>query len=193
MVIALVFLSRQKTHCKKREVCDVCALWFYTSTCIAHNEIKKSVPPAKKKFIKKKEKSLGVRRSMAFWGGGCGDGWSLHLHFIVEGTEWGFLEGSLNRVGWLRAWLWMLVICNFTAQKSGCFFLCPPPPMNGKRTKPYRQGVSIHLLGIWMLSIGRLMDFTSVEPTRWSMDFRVVELMRCWTPCYIMLVSIDHF
>jgi hypothetical protein len=123
---------------------------------------------------------------MAFWGGGCGDGWSLHLHFIVEGTEWGFLEGSLNRVGWLRAWLWMLVICNFTAQKSGCFFLCPPPPMNGKRTKPYRQGVSIHLLGIWMLSIGRLMDFTSVEPTRWSMDFRVVELMRCWTPCYII-------
>jgi hypothetical protein len=67
---------------------------------------------------------------MAFWGGGCGDGWSLHLHFIVEGTEWGFLEGSLNWVGWLRAWLWMLVICNFTAQKSGCFFLCPPPPPN---------------------------------------------------------------
>lgn len=130
---------------------------------------------------------------MAFWGGegGCGDGWSLHLHFIVEGTEWGFLEGSLNRVGWLSAWHWMPVICNFSAQKSECFFLCLPPPqwMEREQNPTVNKEFSIHLLGIWMLSIGRLMDFTSVEPTRRSMAFRVVELMRCWTPCYIILVS----
>jgi hypothetical protein len=64
MVIALVFLSRQKAHCQIPEVCDVCAYGFYTSTHTAHNEIKESVSPADFFLKKKKEKSLGVRRSI---------------------------------------------------------------------------------------------------------------------------------
>jgi hypothetical protein len=82
----------------------------------------------------------------------------LHLHFIVEGTEWGFLEGSLIRVGRLHAWLWMPVICNFTARKSGCFFLRLPrsPPlqwMEREQNPTVNKEFSIHLWGISLMGV----------------------------------------
>jgi hypothetical protein len=95
--------DRKLAHCQIREVCDVCALWFYTSTCIAHNEIKKSVPPAKKKFIKKKEKSLGVRRSMAFWGGGRVRGWVIIASSFYCRRDRVRLFGGFPESGWLVA------------------------------------------------------------------------------------------